>query len=281
MTIFRGLPASGKTTKSLELMKKHGNTVRINKDSLRTMLHGDVFNGYNESITRSMSRMIAKECLRDGINVIIDDTNLNPRTEKSWTDLAVELNSKIEYQNMSDISVEECIKRDETREKKVGKSVIQKMGLQYLDYWKGQKVVISDLDGTLCNIDHRLKYAKGEDKNWKKFFEGIKDDILRKEVFDKILDYNVGVRLILVSARPETYRSETEEWLADNGVFFDALIMREDNDKRDDTLVKQDMYEKYLKNLNIIKVFDDRPRIVRMWREKGLEVEDVGSGVEF
>ncbi len=225
--------------------------------------------------------MIAKECLRDGINVIIDDTNLNPRTEKSWTDLAVELNSKIEYQNMSDISVEECIKRDETREKKVGKSVIQKMGLQYLDYWKGQKVVISDLDGTLCNIDHRLKYAKGEDKNWKKFFEGIKDDILRKEVFDKILDYNVGVRLILVSARPETYRSETEEWLADNGVFFDALIMREDNDKRDDTLVKQDMYEKYLKNLNIIKVFDDRPRIVRMWREKGLEVEDVGSGVEF
>jgi len=33
--------------------------------------------------------------------------------------------------------------------------------------------------------------------------------------------------------------------------------------------------------MDIVKVYDDRPSVIRMWREKGLEVEDVGAGVEF
>ncbi len=29
-----------------------------------------------------------------------------------------------------------------------------------------EKAIIVDLDGTLCNIDHRLKYVQKEDKEW-------------------------------------------------------------------------------------------------------------------
>lgn len=40
-------------------------------------------------------------------------------------------------------------------------------------------------------------------------------------------------------------------------------------------------YDKYLTGLEILKVFDDRPSVIRMWRENGLLVEDVGNGEEF
>ena len=32
---------------------------------------------------------------------------------------------------------------------------------------------------------------------------------------------------------------------------------------------------------NIFMVFDDRPSVIRMWRENGVKVVDVGDGVEF
>lgn len=284
LTIMRGLPASGKSTKAKELLSV-GNTVRINKDLLRTMLHFDNFTGRNEGMTRDAARELAAMYLSKGVNVIIDDTNLNEGTVQSWKDLAKIHNAKIEYHDMFDVSVEECIDRDSQRENKVGKHVIQKMALQHLGYLKGEKVVICDLDGTLCDIEHRLHFAHSEPRDWKSFFAGIPNDQLRLDVNNKVsevLTQDVGTRLIFVSARPENYRMATEKWL-DNNFFYNhtALIMREKNDKRPDTEVKSDIYDKYLKNLNIIKVFDDRPSVIRMWREKGLNVEDVGKGVEF
>jgi hypothetical protein len=32
---------------------------------------------------------------------------------------------------------------------------------------------------------------------------------------------------------------------------------------------------------NPVMAFDDRPAVVRMWKENGLIVADVGNGVEF
>ena len=282
---MRGLPASGKSTKAKGLMAC-GNTVRVNKDLLRTMLHFDKYNYRNEEITRSVSIEVATQALTMGLNVIIDDTNLKPGTVESWKGFLRGFNDlhgtdhKIEYQECFDITVDECVERDILRDKKVGAHVIQKMALQYLDYMKDEDVVICDLDGTLCDIEHRLHFAKSSPKNWKSFFGSIDGDDLREEIWEKVKSVKAK-QIIFVSARPETYRRETELWLSDNDIYNYILIMREAHDKRPDTEVKSDIYEKYLKKLNIIKVFDDRPSVIRMWKEKGLEVEDCGGGVEF
>lgn len=284
LTIMRGLPASGKSTKAQELLKV-GNTVRINKDLLRTMLHFDNFTGRNEGFTKDAARLLADSFLIKGVNVIIDDTNLNEGTVQGWKDLAARDGAKIEYVDCTDVSVDECIERDYKREKRVGKHVIQKMAMQHLGYLKGENAVICDLDGTLCDIEHRLHFAHSTPKDWKSFFAGIPNDSIRMDVLDKVLELEeAGNKIILVSARPETYREATEAWLenAFSGYpLATALIMREAHDKRPDTEVKKEIYEKYLKNMNIIKVFDDRPSVIRMWRELGLNVEDVGKGVEF
>lgn len=283
--IMRGLPASGKSTKAKELIEQD-NTVRINKDLLRTMLHCDKFSGRNEGLTQAAANALAVHFLSTGTNVVIDDTNLNPKTVTRWRELAKGLAAKIEYVEM-DTPIAECIFRDANREKRVGSHVIKKMALQYQDYLKGEKVVICDLDGTLCDITHRLHFAKSEPKDWKNFFDHIPADSMREEVLKEVRFVAAEnlAKIIFVSARPENCRIDTQNWLQKHllyaGADYEILLMREAGDKRPDTEVKAEIYERYLKNLNIIQVFDDRPSVIRMWREKGLDVTDVGSGVEF
>jgi predicted kinase len=286
MIIMQGLPASGKSTKAEEIMQKDGGCVRINKDLLRTMLHFNKWSGKNEGLTRDAARALANHFLASGVNVIIDDTNLNEGTVQSWKDLAKLHDAKIEYVRM-ETPVEECVVRDSAREKKVGRSVIEQMALQHTGWLKGQKVIVCDLDGTLCDISHRLPFVKvpeGEKKDWKSFFAGIKNDKLREDVKLQVLGKcaELGLPLVLVSARPDTYRGATEQWLFENLQYpYLTLIMRRADDKRPDTDVKKGIYETYFKNNPVELVFDDRPSVIRMWRELGLNVVDVGSGVEF
>jgi len=57
--------------------------------------------------------------------------------------------------------------------------------------------------------------------------------------------------------------------------------MRRSGDSRDDTIVKEQIYNTYLKDMNVTLVIDDRPKVIRMWESLGLEVLDVGNQVEF
>jgi len=93
----------------------------------------------------------------------------------------------------------------------------------------------------------------------------------------------IGHTILFVSGRGSEYRKETEAWLADRLLNRQyALFMRGFQDRRDDTIVKQELYEKYIKPyFNVEAVYDDRPKVVRMWRELGLTVFDCGNGVEF
>ena len=59
--------------------------------------------------------------------------------------------------------------------------------------------------------------------------------------------------------------------------------MRKTGDYRKDTVVKGEMYDQMLADgYEPSMVFDDRPSVIRMWRELGgLTVIDVGQGLEF
>jgi hypothetical protein len=130
-----------------------------------------------------------------------------------------------------------------------------------------------------------LHYVQGEKKDWKSFFAGIPDDLPRTEVIDQIMaEEHNGRQIVFVSARPEDYREATEAWFerAFKGYRpYLALIMRESGDKRPDVEVKRDILNNYLKHLDIVRVYDDRPSVIRMWRDNELEVMDMGAGVEF
>ena len=81
------------------------------------------------------------------------------------------------------------------------------------------------------------------------------------------------VKLIFVSGRQDYCKKETKDWINKHVTGFDdyELYMRKTGDNRDDTIVKHELYENYIKDkFNVVAVFDDRPKVLRMWRELGL-----------
>jgi len=288
ITVLRGLPASGKSTKGKELVEQGGNTVRLNKDLLRTMLHYDKWTGRNEGITKKAQEVLAKELLKEGLNVVIDDTNLGDRHIDTWKQVAIEAGAKLDGIGMY-TDMDECIERDAARtdKKPVGESVIVSMALQYGLYPKPARgIVLCDIDGTIASVDHRRHHvADPNNKNWKAFFEEMVNDKPRSEVLDIVMQYEEdGYDIIFVTARPEGYRKQTEAWIEETFKGYKvhkAIIMRRSGDTRPDTEVKEQMYETYFKDQPIKAVIDDRPSVIRMWQSKGLRVIDVGDGVEF
>ena len=144
---------------------------------------------------------------------------------------------------------------------------------------KKTKAWIFDIDGTLADTDHRIHYIKpkeGEKKDWGKFFAAAKDD----KPFQHVLQFNQAIAenindeaIVLVTARPENLRKDTEKWLTENGVYWNELFMRPANERKADFEVKRDIYREQIKPYYDIRAaFEDRLQVAKMWREEGVQV---------
>jgi len=144
-----------------------------------------------------------------------------------------------------------------------------------------KRTVIVDIDGTLADISHRRHHIEGKRKRWGKFFRDMDKDLPIPEIASKVRQLSQNHTIILVSGRPDDYRAVTEQWLKKHKIPYQKLYMRKSGDFRPDDIVKQEILNDHLRKEDIKLVIDDRPRVIRMWRENGLEVEDVGEGIEF
>jgi predicted kinase len=283
LIMMKGLPASGKSTKAKEIIDGGGEFYRINRDKLREMLHFSKWTGKREGVTIDSAEMIVANLLSKDNNVIVDDTNLSEKHEGIWKMMAENFGAKFEVQDMmKDVTVAECIERNKARDNSVPNGVIESMAVQY-GYADLKNIIVVDIDGTVADCSHRLHYVKGDKKDWKGFFSEMDKDTPRTEVYKNAVNDAKAhdAEIVFVSARPEDHREVTEQWLRENKMEFNYLLMRRKGDKRPDTDVKFDIYNRFLKQYNIIKVIDDRPSVIEMWREQGLEVEDVGNGKDF
>ena len=176
------------------------------------------------------------------------------------------------------------IERNKGRLGGVPESVIRNMALQNCLFDAMRNIVIVDIDGTVADCTHRQHFVQNvQKKDWKGFFSQLYLDTPRKDVYEDACEVarENDAEIVFVSARPEDYREETEAWLKKNKMDYIALVMRRKGDSRPDTDVKRDIYNRYLKQYDVVKVFDDRPAVIRMWEAEGLDVEDVGNGEEF
>lgn len=166
LTILRGLPASGKTTLAKQLVKDSGNTVRLNRDELRSMLFNGKWSGPREGVIKKLEREMARVALQSKQSVVVDDTNLTEGHRVSWSQLAQECSATFAVEKF-DTPVRTCVSRDFERhlngDRAVGPAVIYRMAAEngLLDFGEPQQpIVLVDLDGTLCEISHRLKYIQ-------------------------------------------------------------------------------------------------------------------------
>jgi len=139
VTLCRGLPASGKSTWAKEQVSlSKGKVKRVNKDDLRAMLDKSIFSKDSERFIGKIQQTIIWECLEEGFDVIIDDTNLSPKISnahisfiESYKKLTGRYNIHLEVKTF-DVPLEECLRRNELREKRIPKEHLIRMYDKYL-----------------------------------------------------------------------------------------------------------------------------------------------------
>jgi hydroxymethylpyrimidine pyrophosphatase-like HAD family hydrolase len=141
--------------------------------------------------------------------------------------------------------------------------------------------IMVDLDGTLCNLNHRLHHVKGEGKkDWGKFFRECGDDAVYEDVRSVMeSEMQAGTEIVLCTGRPADYQEHTEKWLVRNEINYASLKMRPKlNYTRDDN-VKAMLYRYEIKPYYNVKfVLDDRTQVVVKWRSMGLNCFQVRPG---
>ena len=148
---------------------------------------------------------------------------------------------------------------------------------QWNDY--DANTYIFDLDGTLALIEHRRHFVEGSIKDWDSFFAACVDDKPNYPIIKifKNLKFS-GSNMLIVSGRNESVRRQTEWWLDKYSIVYGQLIMRPNKDHRPDHELKKMWLDTILPKKHIIAVFDDRKRVVDMWRENGIVCVQVADG---
>ena len=165
-------------------------------------------------------------------------------------------------------------------------------------------VVICDIDGTVANLEHRLRFIKNPDGSKKTKAEGLdwdgfhlacKDDTPYDDIIEMLHDlysYTPKKReLLFFSGRNDVVQDITLAWLQhyiDSDIQASQLHMR--NHKRDsfpsgayhpDTLVKHNMIKRLgLTPEAVLCILDDRQGVVDMWRDNGYRCVQVDAWKE-
>lgn len=149
-------------------------------------------------------------------------------------------------------------------------------------------IIIFDLDGTLADCSHRLHHIQKSPKNWRAFFYDCdKDSVIEhmRKVFDtfcycEVWDHSRDYEVWIVSGRSDEVRAKTEKWLSDNGFKgYAKLIMRKQGDFTDDSVLKVSWLDDgTIPKDRVFCVFDDRDRVVKSWRDRGIPCFQVAEG---
>ena len=291
MIICRGLPASGKSTWAKEQLEKEKmRWCRVNRDDLRAMMNGSNYNPNSEDLVKEVRNHIILDAFSSEYDVIIDDTNLVPKTVKKLHDIAATFGDVKVVEKCFNLSIEECLKRNALREGKarVPDKVINDMA-RGAGFTKGRKLedrevyypphhydgpetsthdtslppaIICDLDGTLATMGNRPRYdASRSDVT----------DALVPEIANLVTVYaEKGWRIIFLTGRQEVDRAPTERFIANHLPDLKyELLMRDTGDHRQDIVAKREIYEVAIKGKYDVKfTVEDRPRVCRMWRDE-------------
>jgi len=273
-----GLPASGKTTFSKELLAKDPNFKRINRDELRNMVDDGKWSQAREKNIKQAELALAKLYLESGNSLVIDDTNLSPQAQDMWAVFAKSNKTLLELKNFP-ITITEAEERDAKRPNGVGPKVIRRMWRDYIcePYeWRDglPEVVLVDLDGTIAKMTNRGPYQE----------ELVEDDDYIETVGNiaQMTAQLYNAKTFITSGRHITCKDATERWLKKHGFSYDEIFMRPEpttgEKELPDNAVKENFFNEINTRYNIRAVFDDRQQVIDFYRQKGVRVFQCADG---
>lgn len=235
LLLLVGLPGSGKSTFSLELLKKEPKRwKRINRDCLRAMLnHPDdrEFSSSDEDLVRHLEKEAVRRALKEGFDVILDNTHLKDRSVKDVHKLCESVGDVKVIEKPFNVDVAECLRRNagRTGRARVPDSVIERMAraakidkghrLESRETYYPPRVsapargrteglpdaIICDLDGTLALMGDRSPFDASRCDEL---------DTLNEPVARMVDAFNSqGVKVIFMSGRSDKDRAPTVRFI--------------------------------------------------------------------
>jgi phosphoglycolate phosphatase-like HAD superfamily hydrolase len=152
---------------------------------------------------------------------------------------------------------------------------------------------IFDLDGTLADAEHRIHLISKGKKDWRNFFaECVNDKPIIPAVTTMTWLRHAGAEVWIWTGRSDEIRQETISWLwmhcrldfsggaLSSFMAPERFMMRRAGDHRPDHELKFE----WLADLEppersrLTAVFEDRTRVVQMWRKHGVPCYQVAQG---
>lgn len=294
--VLRGLPASGKTTWTLQRIHRAptGRIARINNDDLIASIYptnqpGIRIPGITDFLTQTRLDLLHRLLNLDIDEIIIDNTNLHTGTVLGLEHATVEHGATfIVDDRFLRTPIDVCIARDQTRTHPVGEQVIRKMARQAtrLTPWQHSAqpfppitqnpelpgCVIFDIDGTLAHkhpdrdiYDGTLAHLDTPDEHVTRYARHL------------IAGGEVDV--VIVTGRDARHRDITEQWVATHITPGLPLFTRAAGDNRRDSIIKREILERdILPNWYVHHAIDDRKQVTHMWRQSGIPCWHVAEG---
>lgn len=134
LIVCQGIPASGKSTWAKAwVLEDPLHRVHINMDDIRNML-GKYWVPERESLVLSIQEQAIIEALKQGYDIVIDNTNLKQvLVDKFHTLTLVFEDYEFQIKKFFDTPLSVCIERDKNRENPVGEQVIRNFYNRYKD----------------------------------------------------------------------------------------------------------------------------------------------------
>jgi len=303
-----GISASGKSTFANAWVQAapHWNRAEINRDMIRRELmrkDGNEFswekwNWKREKEVTIIATTAINNCVSNGYDIIVSDTNLNQARRIELIKQLTGMGFRVTVKDFP-VTLEDAWKRDAKRPDGVGHSVIAEQYEKWLEYIgrkdaypeymsvfvanpnEQPKCILVDIDGTLAHMNGKRGAFEWEKVGLDDCDEAVVGIVNRYGVADDGSER--GTYVIILSGRDGICEPQTRQWLYDNDIYFDRLIMRAPNDMRKDTIVKEEIFWRDIApNYNVQFVIDDRPCVVRLWQRIGLKTFAVGNQhIEF
>lgn len=137
---------------------------------------------------------------------------------------------------------------------------------------------IFDLDGTMFDCSHRLHHIEESPKDWRAFFAATSGDSPIAHIIEMAHALSKTADLVFVSGRSDECRAATCEQLRAHRL-SGPLYMRKTGDHRDDNIIKGELLDLVIADgYAPIMAFEDRTRVVNMWRARGIPCAQVAPG---
>jgi hypothetical protein len=147
---------------------------------------------------------------------------------------------------------------------------------------------VFDLDGTLALIQHRRHFVERErgQQDWAGFYAACDKDEPNYPVIDTMHRLRISADIWIFSGRSDEVRGKTIDWLARHTTFLrhelegPMLTMRAAGDYTPDDVLKHQWLDAMLPEdrQRLVATFDDRDRVVQMWRDAGVPCFQVAPG---